>query len=148
MKYIIYFVATVAGAGYSPVAPGTMGALVAIMLAFFLQIPLWGIIAGIIGLTIIGTWASYSIEKNSGEEDPGLIVIDEFVGQWISIILVPVQWKYYIVAFLLFRVFDIAKPWPIRQSQYVGKGVGVMLDDILAGIYALVVIHIAIWFGF
>lgn len=148
MKYIYYFIGTVGGAGFSPIAPGTAGSLVAVVLVYLLQPSPVVLVTGIILFTVLGIWSSYHLEKMTGKEDPGLIVVDELVGQWINLLWIPFHWKYFLVGFLLFRFFDIVKPWPVHQSQRFHNGVGVMLDDILAGIYGLIVLHILIYIGF
>lgn len=148
MKKIYYAIATVGGAGFSPVAPGTMGALVGALLAYFFHFSTLVLILGIVVCSIVGVFVSHKIEQITGRDDPGLIVVDELVGQWINLLFVPFVWKYYLAAFLLFRFFDIVKPWPVRQSQHLPYGVGVVLDDILAGIYGLIVLHILLAIGF
>jgi len=142
MKFIYYTIGTVFGAGFIPKAPGTAGALVAVLLFYFFPMPLIPFIITIILVTLVGTWAAYGIEKISGKEDPGLIVVDEFAGQAIALIAIPHHWAYYLAAFILFRVFDIWKPLGINRIQHVKYGMGVMLDDVLAGIYALILIQV------
>ena len=141
MKFIYYTIGTVFGAGFTPKAPGTMGALVAVILFYFFPLPVIPFIFTIIFVTLIGTWASYMIEKTSGKEDPGFIVVDEFVGQAIALIAIPHHWAWYLAAFILFRVFDIWKLLGINEIQHVKYGIGVMLDDVLAGIYALALLQ-------
>jgi phosphatidylglycerophosphatase A len=147
MKYIYYAIGTVGGVGFSPIAPGTAGALVGVLLVYWLHPSTLILLAGILLFTVLGIWVSRKIEEMSGKEDPGLIVVDELVGQWINLLWIPFHWKYFLAGFLLFRLFDIAKPWPVHQSQQFGNGIGVMLDDILAGIYGLIVLHVMIYFG-
>jgi len=140
-----YIVATTLGLGYIPLAPGTWGSLFALLISYF-----W--VAGDIGILLVliligffvGSWSSTKIEKSTQLTDPSFIVIDEVVGMWISLIALPLKWPYYLAAFLLFRLFDIWKPFPINRIQAVKHGWGVMLDDVLAGLYALVFIQILI----
>ncbi|MCK5075123.1 MAG: phosphatidylglycerophosphatase A, partial [Calditrichia bacterium] len=129
MKFLYYAIGTVFGAGLIPKAPGTMGALVAAILFFLFPVSTPALISIIVIVTVIGTWASYMIEKTSGKDDPGFIVVDEFVGQAIALIAIPHHWAFYLAAFILFRVFDIWKPLGINQIQHVKYGIGVMLDD-------------------
>lgn len=139
--------ATWFGAGYLPVAPGTWGSLVAVPCAAGL---LWAgdwpfLAVGIAVTTLLGIWAGDSFEQLSHIKDPGPVVIDEVAGQWLTILPLAVMGAaldpvVLIVAFLLFRLFDVTKPWPIRQLEHFPRGVGIMLDDLLAGVYAMIVL--------
>lgn len=139
-------IATGFGSGFSPVAPGTAGALLATLiwlaLSHFFSFCLvwWIILACILIFTILGIWSANKLEPYWGE-DPSRIVVDEMVGVWIPLLAVAqgVTWQVW-VAFGLFRVFDIFKPFGIRKMESLRGGVGVMMDDILAGIYSLVII--------
>lgn len=129
-------------AGLSPWAPGTMGSLLAMLLAPFIFMPLnlWWRLAVLAAVFVAGGIASTRAEKVLGRKDPGSVVIDELLGQWI--VFLPytslVLWEL-IVGFVLFRIFDIAKPWPVRASEdWMPGGFGIMIDDFFAGIYALV----------
>jgi phosphatidylglycerophosphatase A len=127
-------------AGLSPVAPGTCGSLVAIVLApvVFMPLPLWGRVLVLLFVLITGTIASNRAEKILGQKDPSQVVIDEVLGQWIAILPFAVLfWWEYVAAFALFRLFDITKPWPVRRLERIGGGLGVMIDDAAAGVYAL-----------
>ena len=145
MKYrrIKNFIATAGFSGYLPGAPGTWGSLAAILLWYGLQHFLS--VRVIIGLTVVlffvGVWVSKELTKYDEEEDPGHIVIDELVGQWIPLWFLPVMPVYILLAFLLFRIFDIAKPWPVSFFDRIPGGWGIMLDDIAAGIYTLIIIE-------
>ncbi len=127
-------------AGLSPCAPGTCGSLAALALApfFFMPLPLWGRLAALLFVLCSGTLAAGRAEVLLGKSDPSEVVIDELLGQWI--VFLPFAslalWEY-AVAFALFRLFDIIKPWPVRQLEAVGGGLGIMLDDAAAGLYAL-----------
>lgn len=131
--------------GLIPGAPGTYGSVVALILAFFwnehvTSNPL--ITAGlIILLSILGILASSAVAKSQGIEDPGEIVIDELVGQWIAVLAIPAHWEFWLAAFILFRIFDIWKPWLIDKVQNLHGGLGIMLDDILAGLFALIIVQ-------
>lgn len=142
-------ITTALGVGYSPVAPGTMGALLATALwwlassyldSFTLRI---ATAISIVVITLISIPAIRRVEKEWGE-DPSRVVIDEVVGTWICLLGVPesMHWGYVLAAFLLFRFFDILKPLGIRRMESIGGGWGVMLDDILAGIYGLLLLLI------
>jgi phosphatidylglycerophosphatase A len=138
-----YFLALGFGSGLSPRAPGTAGSLVA--LACFLVLnqlhPAFYavIVVAVFGL---GVWVSDWVAKDLHLEDPGVIVIDEFVGLWISLFLVPSGWYWVAVGFLLFRFFDIVKPWPVNWlDRNVKGGFGIMADDVAAGLYAFLCIQ-------
>ena len=145
-----FLIATWFGAGRSPKAPGTVGSLAALPFAWLLVAA-----TGAIGLLIatalvfaIGVWASAHHARTLGSGDPGEIVVDEVVGQWIAVLALPLDPLAYAVAFVTFRVFDIAKPWPIRLADEKLKGgFGIMADDVLAGLAALAV-STGLWFYF
>ena len=142
-------IATSFGAGFLPVAPGTWGSLVAI--ALWIPLYIWASNEATVIITIsaaliyfiVGTWASNVAEKYWGK-DPVAACADETVGQWIALIPVtPVcPWWEILIAFALFRIFDIYKPLGIRKLENIPGGLGMMADDILAGIYAAVLIYI------
>jgi phosphatidylglycerophosphatase A len=90
-------------------------------------------------ITAIGIPAGTRVAQETGRDDPGHVVIDEVAGQWIALVACPVNLAHVALAFLLFRVFDIVKPWPARQLENLHGGTGIMLDDVAAGIYALLV---------
>ncbi|MBR4698501.1 MAG: phosphatidylglycerophosphatase A [Prevotella sp.] len=143
--------ATGFGSGYCPVAPGTAGALLAtvIWLAYTLFLPPTTCIALTVALTllftVLGVWATNKVIPFWGE-DPRRVVVDEMVGVWIPLIAAPAGNLWYALAsFVLFRFFDIAKPLGVRQMERFPGGIGVMADDILAGIYSLFIIICAQW---
>ncbi len=137
------FIATSGFAGYLPGAPGTWGSIVAILLWYALQLVIEPLF--IVGLTVvlffIGVWVAKDISRYEEEEDPSHIVIDELVGQWIPLWFLPVTPMYILMAFILFRIFDIAKPWPVSMFDRIPGGWGIMLDDIAAGVYALLILE-------
>ena len=90
-----------------------------------------------VGITVAGIPAASVVERESGSEDPGHVVIDEVAGQWFALIACPVDIRHVVLAFALFRLFDIVKPWPARQLEKLRGGLGIMMDDVAAGIYAL-----------
>ena len=147
LKRLIYTIGTGFGTGYSPVAPGTAGSVLAVVL-FFLwpQGSLFWLLMAILFFAL-GVPVASAIEKERGE-DPSLEVIDEVVGQWLALIFLPaMSWKIATVAFLLFRLFDIWKPFPIDYSQQLKGGWGVMVDDVLAGVYANLVLQFVLRSG-
>ena len=136
-------VATVGGAGWAPVAPGTVGSAVALVLLWAIPFSRTGLVLFFLAVTLAGTWAAHRAEPLIGGKDPGAIVVDEVAGMTLSVLLVPLTPVFLVAGFLLFRVFDVVKPPPARQSQRITGGVGVMIDDLIAGAYALAVLAIA-----
>ncbi len=104
----------------------------------------WVTLAGVALATGIGIPAATRIARESGRPDPGFVVIDEVAGQWLALILMPPLWPNALLAFILFRFFDILKPWPIRRLEALPEGTGIMLDDLGAGIIALALGQLAL----
>lgn len=131
------------GSGCAPKAPGTFGTLAA--LAFYLllsDLSLWLYLSVVLVSAILGIWICAHASQKLGVHDHGGIVWDEFVGYWITMIAAPAGWFWIVWGFVLFRLFDIWKPQPIRYvDKRVHGGLGIMLDDIIAGVYALVFLH-------
>lgn len=129
--------------GYFPVASGTIASFVALLL--FLFIPHFSapkiLIPVTILFTFLGIYASDFAEKIYGF-DPPEVVIDEFVGMWLTMFFIPPSFFLSAIGFILFRVFDIVKPFPVRQSQSLKGGWGIMIDDLIAGFYSLVILHL------
>lgn len=133
-------IATGLGVGLLPGAPGTWGSLVALLTGWFIvgYLGLFGLVAAAAIAFALGWWAAGRVVWASRAHDPGFIVIDEIAAQWLALLAVPLEWPWYAAAFLLFRLFDIAKPWPVRTAERrVAGGLGVMLDDIVAALYAV-----------
>ncbi|CAA7626110.1 phosphatidylglycerophosphatase A [Magnetospirillum sp. SS-4] len=132
--------ATWFGAGLLPRAPGTWGSLAALPFAWGLA-ALGGpalLLAAATACFLVGWWASAVYVARTAAEDPGEIVIDEVAGQWLVLCAAPLDPLAYLAGFALFRLFDVWKPWPVRWADdRIGGGLGVMLDDILAGLYGL-----------
>lgn len=144
-------IATGFGSGFSPFAPGTAGALLATVLwfglAYFLPPHLLLAVTGvlIVLFTIGGIYSANALESLWGE-DPSRVVVDEMVGVWIALLAAPAGHVWYAVAaFALFRLFDIFKPLGIRKMESLKGGVGVMMDDILAGVYSFILLLGARW---
>lgn len=144
MDRLIMFLATGFGAGYLPKAPGTWGTIVALPVHFLLvrTAPAhYAMIMG--GLIVFGILISGSAEKIMDMSDPGIVVIDEIVGMLITLIAAPLNWKALVLGFALFRFFDILKPFPVNiADQRFHGGIGIMLDDIIAGLYGLIILQL------
>jgi len=142
------FLATGFGVGYSPVAPGTLGTLIAIPVYYFLSeipSPLYEIT--LIGFFFLSVWVSENAERLFGKKDDQRIVIDEIIGFLITMLWVPKTIRFVMIGFFLFRFFDILKPFPIRRLEKRFKGgFGVVLDDVAAGVYANVVLQIVSYY--
>ena len=146
IRHPAHFIALGAGAGLAPVAPGTFGTLAAIPLALALRAYFGDaeFIAAVVFLFVAGAWAAQVAGRNLGESDHGAIVVDEIAAFLLVLFFVGADWMSVALAFLVFRLFDIWKPPPIRQlDAAIKNGVGVMLDDLLAAAYTLVVF--ALW---
>jgi phosphatidylglycerophosphatase A len=147
LKNPIHFLAFGFGSGLSPVAPGTFGTLAAvpIYLALIYSVNSVVYLLVVVLLSLLGFWLCGKTAKDLGVHDHPGIVWDEIVGFLITMYMAPLGWVWIIVGFALFRVFDILKPWPIHiLDEKVEGGVGIMVDDILAGIYAWIVLQIIV----
>lgn len=133
--------------GFSPFAPGTAGSAIALSMYWFIPgFELWYVLTIMIALFfIVGVFAARMLERALGH-DPSVVVIDEIVGMWITLIAVPKGLLLVGVAFLTFRIFDIIKPPPARQFDRLSGGLGIMMDDVVAGIYANLVVRMIIYF--
>jgi phosphatidylglycerophosphatase A len=140
--WLVTLIATSFGAGFSPVAPGTMGTITAIPIAWGLaRLGGGAFVAGMIAISIVGTWAASRFCAASGKEDDQRIVVDEVAGYLVTLLLVPKTGVHLALAFVLFRLFDIWKPPPVRQiDEHVHGGFGVMADDLAAGVYGALVL--------
>lgn len=139
------WVATALGAGLSPKAPGTAGSAIALLPWWFLLRglpPDWYVVVLAVGFGL-GMWACGVSGRRLGVHDHGALVWDEVIGMWITLFMAPAGWWWMLAGFVLFRLFDIWKPWPVRWADHrVRGGVGVMLDDVIAGVYALIVLQL------
>ena len=142
--------ATWFGAGLLPAAPGTWGSLAALPFAWAIR-ALWGTVGLAIAAAtvfIAGWWAAGALAAASGTKDPGAIVIDEVAAQWLVLLAVPLDPPAYVLAFLLFRIFDIWKPWPVCWADHhIAGGLGIMLDDLMAAVYAVLVLSALLAIG-
>jgi phosphatidylglycerophosphatase A len=141
-----HFLALGLGSGLFPKAPGTMGTVAAVpLLLLFQGLPLWAFLTLVLTAFVLGVWLCEVTARNLGVHDHPGIVWDEFVGYWLTMAAAPAGWQWLLLGFCLFRIFDILKPWPIRQvDRRVGGGFGIMLDDVLAGILAWAVMQAVI----
>jgi len=145
-------IATWFGCGLSPVAPGTVGSLGAVAIAIVLHHyigfrgPHFAILAVI--LFPAAVWSADVAAKAAKRKDPGFVVVDEVVGQWLALAGASVlSWRSFVGAFLLFRVFDIWKPPPVRQLEALPGGLGINAEDAMAGAYGALVLWLAGWFN-
>ena len=146
-------VATFFGIGRLRPGPGTWGSAVTVLLwaglayslAPSLRTPV--AIALAVVVTLIGIPAATFVARGSGLKDPQFVVIDEVAGQLVALIAVPLTWKSFLAGFILFRVFDIWKPFPIRRLERLPEGTGIVVDDLGAGLYALAIMHLLLHFG-
>lgn len=146
-------VATFFGIGRLRPGPGTWGSLVTVLLWAALAHSLTAslrtpaALALALVVTLLGIPAATQVARGVGAKDPQFVVIDEVAGQIVALIAVPLAWKSFLAGFILFRVFDIVKPPPVRQLEALPEGAGIVLDDIAAGLYALAVVHLFLHFG-
>ena len=148
-----WLIATFFGCGFGRPGPGTWASVATAALWFSLapfassaSLPIYAIVTAI-GVTLIGIPAATRVARALGREDPSQVVIDEVAGQMIAFVYVPLNWHNVLAALILFRVFDITKPFPIRRLEHLPEGTGIMLDDVGAGLYALAVMQLLLHFG-
>lgn len=134
----IHFLAFGLGSGAAPKAPGTFGTAMGVLIYIFLPaMPLLIYTLFLVVSFVFGVWLCGKTSADLKVHDHGGIVWDEFVGYWITMFMAPAGWLWIVIGFVLFRIFDIAKPWPIKWAdEKVEGGLGIMLDDVLAGIMA------------
>lgn len=144
MRHPPGWVALGLGSGLAPFAPGTFGSMVAVLLwALFviaaapdMTLRLVFLAAAFALCTWSADWASRRLQR----KDPGCIVSDELAGQWLALLCVPDAWPWWLAAFVLFRIFDIGKPWPMRRLERLPGGIGIVADDLAAGVYASLIL--------
>jgi phosphatidylglycerophosphatase A len=148
MTRLAVVLATAGGAGYAPMAPGTAGSAVGALVYFLVwQWPVASQIALLVALSVAGIWAGDQAARHFGREDPGEVVIDEVAGQLLTLIATGGSLAALILGFLLFRVLDIVKPWPVRRLEDLPGGLGIMADDLMAGLFGRLVMAVAIFFA-
>jgi len=147
MRRLALVLATAGYTGYFPVAPGTVGSAVGLVL--FAAIRWAGMpaleVAVLLAVAASGVWAAGEAERHFGRTDPGYIVIDEVAGMLLTLALIPVGLSGALLGFLVFRLFDIVKPWPARRLEDLPSGLGIMADDLMAGVYGHVVMRWVAW---
>ncbi len=147
MTRFAVFLATVAYCGYFPIAPGTVGSaagLVVYLLVWWTRSPI--LEAGLIAVIFaVGTWAATHAERYFGGIDPGPVVIDEVLGMLVTLAFIPVGWSGALAGFVIFRVFDVIKPYPANRLETFHGGFGIMADDAMAGVYANLALRLLIW---
>ena len=144
-RRLAVLLATCGGCGHAPVAPGTAGSLAAMAVAYVLlqvlTFPPWSLALLAAVLFWPASWAASEAAKHFGREDPGEVVIDEFIGQWLALSVIDAAvWIDWLLAFLLFRAFDIVKPFPLRRLERLPAGYGVVADDVGAGFCAMIIL--------
>lgn len=148
MTGIIRYIVTWFGSGNLPGALGTWGSLAALPFAWLIASAAgpWGLLAASGGVFLLGLWASERYSQSSGVKDPQNIVIDEVAGQWLALVFAPLSLPGYFAGFVLFRLCDIFKPWPADWAdRTLSGGLGIMLDDMVAGAYALLLMQLGLY---
>jgi phosphatidylglycerophosphatase A len=143
-------VATGLGVGYSPVAPGTAGSLIGLVL--FWPLSALGLPAQLAALTLLfftGVRSSTAVAVQVGRKDPGLVVVDEVAGMWTALLVLPFTPAVAGLAFVAFRAMDVLKPYPARELEALPRGWGIMCDDLMAGVYANLLVRVVLraWAG-
>ena len=147
MIRLAFAIATVFKAGYIPIAPGTVGSIIGLLIFWLIKDYASFTIEMFVAAALFfaGVWASTIVEQVLERHDPGVVIVDEVVGMLVALMLLPPTITVMFLAFLLFRVFDIIKPYPARWCEQLSRGWGIMTDDIVAGLYVNVLIHIILW---
>jgi phosphatidylglycerophosphatase A len=152
LKALARLLGTWFGCGYVPKAPGTAGSLGALLVAWLLY---GHLVIAPVGYAVLAAlllrpavWAADVIARERHETDPQVVVVDEVVGQWLTLAgATALNWKSWLLGFVLFRLFDIWKPWPVRQMERLSGGLGIVADDAMAGVYGALVLYAAGWFN-
>ena len=148
MTKLALAIATWFGCGYFPWGPGTAGSIAAVLIAAGLQrfgLGREALAALVLLILLPGIWAATATARHVGKKDPGIVVVDEVLGQWITLLALPVwNWKSLLAGLMLFRLFDIWKPWPVRNLEKLPEGVGIVVDDLAAGGYAALILYIGV----
>jgi phosphatidylglycerophosphatase A len=142
MRRLAVWIATTGPAGYAPIAPGTVGSAVGVML--YLATRHWSFQSQamlLAAVTVAGIWAASLASSHFSRSDPSQVVIDEVAGQLLTYLGLGVNWPGVLAGFLLFRALDIIKPWPARQLEHLHGGTGIMADDLMAAVYANLILR-------
>jgi phosphatidylglycerophosphatase A len=147
LKRVAFLLATWFGCGYFPWGPGTVGSLAGLLLAVLVETYLGDTRRFLFGVSFIlfmpAVWAATKTAEVTGNKDPGLVVVDEVLGQWVTLLgAVRFTKVSFAAAFILFRLFDIWKPWPVRRLEQLPAGYGIVADDVAAGIYGALILYI------
>ncbi|MGH7354407.1 MAG: phosphatidylglycerophosphatase A family protein [Candidatus Rokuibacteriota bacterium] len=142
MTRLALLIATAGGAGWAPLAPGTVGSALTALGLWLAPPSRTGRAVFLVTVTALGIWAADRVERTLGRKDPGAIVIDEVAGMTLAVLPFPSTWPVLAAGFVLFRIFDIWKPFPANDAQRLSGGLGVMADDLVAGLYALLVLAV------
>jgi phosphatidylglycerophosphatase A len=131
-------IATLGGIGRTPIAPGTVASLVALPFAFVFAryAGTAGLLLATIAASAVGIWASDLHARSVGNADPSECVVDELAGQWLTCVFAPLSLGGFVLAFVLFRVFDVIKPWPTSEAEKLAGGFGIVADDLVAAVMA------------
>ena len=144
----LMMLATLGPVGFFKPAPGSWGSAAAVVLAAILaMLSPWLLEIGTLLVCLLGVLAAGRYQTVTSRHDAPEVVIDEVAGQWIALLAVPLDWRWYLLAFLLFRLFDIVKPGPVRMAENLPGGIGVMADDIVAGVLAAACLLLIRWWG-
>ena len=139
-------IATAFGAGYAPIAPGTFGSAVGAVLWLVLPQTFWLQVLAIVVISLAGAWSGSVAEEHFARRDPNQVVVDEVAGMMVTLLLNPVGgYGWMAVAFLLFRAADIVKPFPVNRLEGLPGGIGIMADDVMAGVYANLALRLSMW---
>jgi phosphatidylglycerophosphatase A len=141
MRLVALALATSLGVGYVPFAPGTFGSAAGLLFWYLLPHSTTVQLIAIVAVFVAGSWAGGIAERHFGGTDPAPVVIDEVMGMWITLFMIPVGWQGALIGFLVFRAFDVFKPYPANRLEALPGGVGVMADDGMAAIYSNIVLR-------
>ncbi len=148
MTKLALVIGTWFGCGYFPWGPGTAGSVAAVLIVAALQyfgLGRYALLALVFLTLLPGIWASTMTARHVAKKDPGIVVVDEVLGQWVTLLAAPVwNWKSLAAGLILFRLFDIWKPWPVRNLEKLPEGVGIVVDDLAAGGYAALILYIGV----
>lgn len=145
MRSLVRFLATLGPVGYFPIAPATAGSFVAAAVGWFLPVPSWPVVAAVLVTgTLLAVWLCGEAEKDLGH-DAHPIVADEVIGQSLALLGAPHSLAAFAAAFVLFRVFDVWKPLGAREAQALPGGLGIVADDVIAGLTSCLVLHLGLW---